>query len=113
MRYGLTKGTECGILYIVDTIVEEAHIIGVCTMPRGRIRQNGILTTNQAMILVLLVKGLTYPQIAVELNISRDAVEAQLVRVRERLHAKTTIEAVVKAIASIDPGEDSNQVTSE
>jgi DNA-binding NarL/FixJ family response regulator len=54
------------------------------------------LSPREEMVLNCLAKGLTYKQIADQLNISIDTIRTYLRRVYEKLHVQSRTEAVVK-----------------
>ena len=54
------------------------------------------LSPREEAVLNLLANGLTYKQIADELNISIDTVRTYLRRVYEKLHVQSRTEAVAK-----------------
>jgi two-component system NarL family response regulator len=56
------------------------------------------LSPQMTRVLVLLARGLTYEQIAVELNITRHTVSSYVQHIFERFNVRTKTEAVVIGI---------------
>lgn len=69
-------------------------------IPRARSeeQEKGNLSTKEAAILQLLVKGYSYKMIAAEQGISIDTVRFHIKRIYDKLHVHSATEAVSKAI---------------
>jgi DNA-binding NarL/FixJ family response regulator len=63
---------------------------------KGAEKQQALLSPRETMVLDCLAKGLTYKQIADQLEISIDTIRTYIRRVYEKLHVQSRTEAVAK-----------------
>lgn len=73
-------------------------IIGNMQRPADAVSHNYQLTNREKEILQLLSKGNSFKMIASDLNISIDTVRTHIKRIYDKLHVRSQIEAVSKAI---------------
>jgi two-component system, NarL family, nitrate/nitrite response regulator NarL len=98
-----------------EMLIPAAKLAGLLSRSReaarsraDREQQLQSLTTREREILELMSRGLTNREIASELSIAYPTVRSHVRKVLEKLHARTKLEAVVKAASggSADPPED-------
>lgn len=71
------------------------------------------LSPRQHAILTLLMNGQSCKEIALALNVSSRTVESHLERLREKFHAKTTVQLVAVVLSTIDAQRGSGRLSKE
>ena len=81
---------------IARKVVDFFHQVSQLPAPAGQSSDLQKLTAREQEILASLAKGHSYKEIAAELGISRDTTRKHMVRIYEKLHVHSRIEAILK-----------------
>lgn len=70
---------------------------------RGRPKEDGIITERQEKTLRWFARGLKTREVAEKLDSNPNAVQTELGRIRQRLHANTNMHAIILLLTNVDP----------